>query len=557
MFDRHRKVWPSYAPQHLVVPDTNVAYNLDVAVARFGERRACVYYGGELSYRQLHAAVERLAGYLQRRLGVRKGDRVLLYMQNSPQWVISYYAILRADAVVVPVNPMNLSAELEHYCEDTEAAVALVGQELYRHIAPLLRAGGLQHVIVTAYSEYIDPAFDLPIPDVVKEPVAPVSEPGALAWQAVLAAGERPGEMQAGSADWSVFPYSSGTTGAPKGCVHTHRSVMASLVASVVWNPNWADSVHLVTLPLFHVTGMQSSMNGPIFVGGCMVIMTRWDRKLAAELIQRYRVTRWRNISTMVLDLVNDPQIRDYDLSSLEAIGGGGAAMPEAVAARLFELTGLQYVEGYGLSETIAGIIVNPPHRPKRQCLGVPLFDVDARVIDVESGKLLGPGEVGEIVLVGAQVFQGYWKRPEETEAAFMELEGKRFFRTGDLGYYDDEGYFFMVDRVKRMINASGFKVWPSEVESLMHRHPDIAEVCVIGAPDARRGETVKAFVVLRPQAQGQVSEQGIIDWCRENMAAYKVPRLVEFADSLPRSGTGKLQWRVLQEAERGRGPPA
>lgn len=307
----------------------------------------------------------------------------------------------------------------------------------------------------------------------------------------------------------------------------------------------------LTTLPLFHVTGMQNSMNGPLYAGSTIVLMTRWDRRTAAELIQRYRVTHWRSITTMAVDFLSDPDLADYDLSSLQAMGGGGAAMPEAIEKALHERTGLHYVEGYGLSETIAATHINPPRRPKAQCLGIPVFDVDARIVDPETGKELGPNETGEILVNGPQVFRGYWNRPLETEDAFIELDGKPFFRTGDMGYYDEEGYFFLVDRIKRMINASGFKVWPSEVESLMYSHPDIKEVCVIASPDPRRGETVKAVIIPQPESRDRVTAEEVQRWCRDHMAAYKVPRSIDFVDELPRSATGKLLWRVLEERER------
>jgi acyl-CoA synthetase (AMP-forming)/AMP-acid ligase II len=231
-------------------------------------------------------------------------------------------------------------------------------------------------------------------------------------------------------------------------------------------------------------------------------------------------------------------------------IGGGGAAMPEAVAQRLLDQFGLRYVEGYGLTETAAPSHTNPPDAPKRQCLGIPFIGVDSRVVDPDTLQELSVGESGEIVTHGPQVFKGYWKRPDATDAAFFERDGKRFFRTGDMGRVDEEGYFFMTDRLKRMINASGFKVWPAEVEALMFRHPAIQEACVIAAKDAYRGETVKAVVVLRASHQGQETEESIIAWCRDNMAAYKVPRLVSFVDALPKSGSGKVMWRALQEAE-------
>jgi fatty-acyl-CoA synthase len=280
-------------------------------------------------------------------------------------------------------------------------------------------------------------------------------------------------------------------------------------------------------------------------------MMPRWDRELAGRLISRWRVTSWTNIPTMIIDLMASPNFSQYDLSSLKHIGGGGASMPQAVAQRLLDQFGLEYVEGYGLTETAAPSHSNPPDRPKQQCLGVPFMSCDSRVIDPDTLQEVAPGQQGEIIVHGPLVLAGYWKRPEATVAAFIEFEGKRFFRTGDLGRVDEDGYFFITDRLKRMINASGFKVWPAEVEALMFRHPAIAEACVISARDAYRGETVKAVVVLRAGHEGTVTEQDIIDWCRANMAVYKAPKIVQFAASLPKSGSGKVMWRTLQEAER------
>src|SRR5438105_1822865 len=252
----------------------------------------------------------------------------------------------------------------------------------------------------------------------------------------------------------------------------------------------------------------------------------------------------------MLVDFLSNPKLSGYDLSSLEVLGGGGAAMPEALARKLEEVIGLPYVEGYGLSETMAPTHINPPHRSKRQCAGIPFFNTDARVIDPETLSELLPNQVGEIIVDGPQVFRGYWKQPEATAQAFLPHDGKRFFRTGDLGYYDEEGYFFITDRLKRMINCAGFKVWPAEVESMLYAHPAIQEACVIGTRDAYRGETVKALIVLKPQDKNSVTSKDVIDWAREKMAAFKVPRVIEFVDELPRTATGKIFWRKLQEEE-------
>jgi fatty-acyl-CoA synthase len=290
-------------------------------------------------------------------------------------------------------------------------------------------------------------------------------------------------------------------------------------------------------------------MNAPLFLGSTLVVLSRWDRDCAAMQIERAKVTNWSAITTMMVDFLSNPKLGQYDLSSLRQLGGGGAAMPEALARKLEEVIGLPFVEGYGLSETMAPTHINPPHRPKRQCAGIPFFNTDARVINLDSGSELPPDEVGEIIVHGPQVFQGYWKQPQATAEAFVEHDGKRFFRTGDLGYYDHEGYFFITDRLKRMINCSGFKVWPAEVEAMLYAHPAIQEACVIGVHDQYRGETVKAVVVLRSGSKG-IEPKDIIDWARERMAAFKVPRFVDFVESLPKTATGKILWRELQEKE-------
>ncbi|MBX3627342.1 MAG: long-chain fatty acid--CoA ligase [Rhizobacter sp.] len=553
MSDRHLAHWPPGLPKHLTLPETSVFYNAEVSAARFPNKPFIVFYDTPITFGEFKDEAERIAGYLQQVCGVKAGDRVLLYMQNSPQWVLAFYGILRANAVVVPVNPMNMTEELKHYVTDTGATTAFVPQDLHAQMQPLVGEGGLKHLIVVTYSDYLKRPTDLTVPPFVAEPRKTFTETGSIAWTEVLAKNLRPGPLTAGPDDLCVMPYTSGTTGHPKGCMHTHRSTQSTLVGGVHWFNRTQDAVFLSVLPYFHVTGMSGSMNGPMYIGATIVILPRWDRDAAAQLMQRYKVTVWQVISTMMIDFLSNPKLSQYDLSSLQGIRGGGAAMPEAIAARLKELTGLDYVEGYGMSETLAATHINPPHRPKKQCLGIPVFDVDARVVDPETLHELGVGETGEIVVHAPQVMRGYWNNDKATQETFTEIDGKRFLRTGDLAQVDADGYFFMVDRLKRMINAAGFKVWPAEVEALMYHHPAIHEACVIGVRDARRGETVKALVVLKPEYKGKVSEQEIISWSHDHMAAYKSPRIVEFVESLPKSGSGKVQWRELQEQEAAR----
>jgi fatty-acyl-CoA synthase len=367
-----------------------------------------------------------------------------------------------------------------------------------------------------------------------------------------LASGDMPGPHTALPDDLVLLPYTSGTTGAPKGCMHTHRSLMAN-AANGRWMHTGPESVSLAVVPMFHITGLVYGVLSSVYTGGTSVVMPRWDRELAGRLISRRRATHWVCIPTMVIDLFASPNYRSFDLSSLVSVSGGGAAMPQAVAQRLIDEFGITFAEGYGLTETAAPSHLNPPERAKLQCLGIPTFGVDSRVVDPQTLEELPPGEVGEIITRGPMLFSGYWGHPEATAAAFVEFEGARFFRTGDLGRMDEEGYFFLTDRLKRMINASGFKVWPAEVESMLFKHPAVQEACIIAARDAYRGETVKAVVVLRAEARGHVSAEDIMAWAAENMAAYKAPKRVEFVDALPKSGAGKVMWRLLQDQEAAR----
>ncbi len=560
---RHWAFWPRRVPHAITAPVTSLWHNLAISALRYPDKPAMVFFGTVTRYRDLHAQAERLAGFLQS-LGVGKGDRVLLQMQNCPQLVIAHWAILRADAVVVPINPMNRAGELAHLIVDADARVAICTADLAQQMATasntLAQTARLAHLLVSHLSE----AFELNVQGddappgawmdwLTQRHVPPALHDGLLhSWDEALASTCLPTPVCAGPQDLAVLPYTSGTTGLPKGCMHPHMSIMHQVVASALVNGGSAEGRSLAVAPLFHATGLVGLLHGCAYNASAMILMPRWDRDLAGRLISAWRVTHWANIPTMVIDLLASAHLAQYDLSSLIYIGGGGTAMPQAVAQRLYEQFGLRYVEGYGLTETAAPSHFNPPDATKQQCLGIPYLSTEALVVDPDTLEPMPVGEQGEILIAGPQLFQGYWKRPADTAAAFVAIGGKRFFRSGDLGRIDEDGYFFLTDRLKRMINASGYKVWPAEVESLMFHHPAIQEACVIAVRDAYRGETVKAIVVLRQAFRGQVTEQGIIDWCRETMAVYKAPRIVQFVDGLPKSGSGKVMWRLLQEQHTG-----
>lgn len=446
---------------------------------------------------------------------------------------------------------MNQSDEFKHYIKDSGATTVLVSQELFENVKPHLNSGKdtLSHAVVACYSDYLIQPTDLKIPDYVSASREDRFEDGAITWNDALKQKIQPGPITVGPDDLCVMPYTSGTTGHPKACMHTHRSVMATTVGNEIWFGSTLDDVRLTVIPLFHVTGMQGSMNSPIYTGATIVLLPRWDREVAAQCIDRYKITSFSSVPTMIVDFLANPNLKKYDISSIKRLNGGVTAMPEAIAQKLQDM-GINFVEGYGLSETMAASHINPPERPKKQCLGIPIFGVESRILDPNTLKEVPPGETGEIFTSGPQVFKGYWNNPEATKEALIELDGKTFLKTGDLGKIDEDGYFFMVDRLKRMINASGYKVWPAEVELMLYQHPAIQEACIIAAKDQHRGETVKAVIVLKPEFKGKVTEQELIHWAGNNMARYKAPKLLEFIDQLPKSGSGKIQWRTLQEQE-------
>jgi fatty-acyl-CoA synthase len=551
MSTRHFAFWPKRLQQTLTLPQTSLYHNVEVSAKRYPNRPFILFYDTPISYREFQEQTEFLAGYLKTVCKVKKGDRVLLYMQNSPQFILGYYAILRANAVVIPVNPMNQSDEFKHYIKDSGATTVLVSQELFENVKPHLNSGKdtLSHAVVACYSDYLIQPTDLKIPDYVSASREDRFEDGAITWNDALKQKIQPGPITVGPDDLCVMPYTSGTTGHPKACMHTHRSVMATTVGNEIWFGSTLDDVRLTVIPLFHVTGMQGSMNSPIYTGATIVLLPRWDREVAAQCIDRYKITSFSSVPTMIVDFLANPNLKKYDISSIKRLNGGGTAMPEAIAQKLQDM-GINFVEGYGLSETMAASHINPPERPKKQCLGIPIFGVESRILDPNTLKEVPPGETGEIFTSGPQVFKGYWNNPEATKEALIELDGKTFLKTGDLGKIDEDGYFFMVDRLKRMINASGYKVWPAEVELMLYQHPAIQEACIIAAKDQHRGETVKALIVLKPEFKGKVTEQELIHWAGNNMARYKAPKLLEFIDQLPKSGSGKIQWRTLQEQE-------
>lgn len=538
--------WPRDLPREIEAPRTSIFSNLEISAQRFPDRPAIHFFGRDLSYADYLGEVNRLSGWMARRAGIARGERVAIHLQNSPQWLISYYAILRIGAIAVPVNPMNRPQEIAHYLNDSGAKLVITAQDLL----PQLRAGAaataVENILLATYGDYLPASPPAGVPDWVGE--ARREEAGVIAWHRALAENHQTDAARITADDPCGIFYTSGSTGVAKGCLLTHGAFMHNIVGQALWHWTAPGTAALATSPMFHVSGLNHGVHMPAWVGGTSVILPRWDRDWALRLIESQKIGHATIPPTALADLMESPLLGQTDVSSFRRLTAGGAAMPRALAARVKETLGVDFIEAYGLTETAATTHLNPVMRPKLQSLGIVFFNTKSIVVDPETLQAVKQGDTGEILISGPQLFTGYWRREEETAKAFVTVDGQRYFRTGDIGYVDEEGYFFMTDRAKRMINASGYKVWPAEVEKVLYQHEAIKEVCVVGSKDAHRGETVKAYVVTHPGRR--LEEEELIAWSKQHLAAYKYPRRVELVDALPKSNVGKILWREVQDIE-------
>lgn len=539
-----------FRPTSFAAPEMCLDENLSVSAFRFPDSAAIHFYGTTITYAELDQLVDRLCGWLQDKADVTPGTRVGLYMQNSPQWLMSFYAVLRAGGIVVPISPMNRAGEIEHYLADSGASVLIAAADLLPTASAALTRVNVATVLVVEYADYISQGeADLVPAWLMAQHDIPAHH---ARWQAALDEGLTATVVTRRPDDICALPYTSGSTGKPKACMHTHRSLMHTAAGMTYWHGIVPGDVSLGMAPMYHVSGLCHAVTAPIYAGAAVAIVPRWDRTTVLDLIERYGVTHASLPPTAVIDMLNAPDIRTRNISSIRRVSSGGSAMPEPVWKELRESLQITFLEAYGMTETAATTHLNPPEAPRPKCLGLPFFGTSTLIVDPDTLAVLPVGESGEIVIAGPQLFKGYWNREEDTAKAFITIEGRRYLRSGDIGYADADGYYYMTDRAKRMINASGLKVWPSEIENYLHAHPSVLEACVIASPDAYRGETVKALVVLR-QGADALTDDGLIAWCKERMAAYKYPRIVEFVEHLPKSPAGKILWRDLQDKEMGK----
>jgi len=557
------KTYPPEVPKTLEpYPDISVFGMLEAAARRHPDATAVAWFGKHLSYRDLLKEVETCSAALAE-LGVRKGDRVALAMPNSPPYVILYFAIMRLGAVVVGHNFMYTKREMEHQLRDCEAKVVFVADLYYAVFADVFASVGVEHVVITRLNDYMPLLKKLLAPRLkfkkaqleAGRPWPPVPADARVErWNELMrSAGPAPVAAQVDPVnDPAGFIYTGGTTGLSKGAMLSHRNIVANAIqgAGYLGLEEGKESI-LCALPFFHSLGMVA-MNVGILTGGKVVpVLNPRDIHMVLEAVAKEKATFFPGVPRLFIGLNESPLTKKYDLRSLKACISGGAALPVAVAQRFAEITGgAVLVEGYGLTETSPVTHANPLHGERRPgSIGMPVPDTDCKIVDLENpDREVERGERGELCVRGPQVMLGYWNRPEETALTIRN----GWLHTGDVAVMDPDGYFRIVDRLKEMIIVSGFNVYPTEVEEVLYHHPKISKCAVIGVPDERTGEAVKAFVVLKEGATATPEE--IMAWCKDpanGLAGYRAPRLVEFRDTLPETLVGKVLRRILAEEER------
>lgn len=546
------RYWPEGVPQTLTYPEISLPDILAETAKKYPNNTALIFFGNKITYRELDDLCSRFASALVG-LGVKKGDRVALFLPNVPQFTICYYGALRAGAIVVPCSPLYKERELEFQLNDSGAETIVALDLLYEHLAPIREKTKLRNVITTTVLDYFPPLLGALAKLTGKVKTVPC--PGTISLKELLRRHtEAPPEVSIDPAnDPALFQYTGGTTGVPKGAVLTHRNLAVNALQVGSWLPTLreAEEVMLAVLPYFHIFGMTVAMNMPVLRAASMVLLPRFETLEVLKTIQKYGVTLFPGVPTMYIALINHPQTGKFNLKTVRLCISGAAALPVEVMRRFEALTGGRLVEGYGLTETSPVTHCNPLDKPEKVrvgSIGIPFADTDAKIVDIEAGeKDLPVNEVGELVIRGPQVMQGYWKKPEETSYALRD----GWLYTGDIAKMDEDGYFYIVDRKKDMINVSGLKVWPREVEEVLYEHPAVKETGVIGIADPYRGETVKAFIVLKETLEGETTADEIIQFCKEKMASFKAPTQVEFVKELPKTAIGKVLRRVLKEEGR------
>lgn len=549
-------------PEDVDIPEISVPELIDQLADKYANKAALIFYGKRITYRRLRELIDRFATGLADH-GVKKSDTVALYLVNCPQYVVAYFAALKLGAKVTPVSPVYTSKEVKHQLADSEARIVVCQDILYDNIE---KAGvRLDTVILASIGEYLPilkrwfgksalakayGGMHVPSPEQIKEA-------GLLSFRDLITKypPEPPQVAIDPVKDIAVLPYTGGTTGLPKAAVLTHRNMIALQAQILSFWPFFeaGKEVTMAFLPFFHIYGQVVVMLGGLALGATLVLFTTPAIDDILWAIERYRASAFYGVPTMFEYLKEYEKTDRVNWKRLKLIVCGADTLHESTIDAWEKRTGSKIFEGYGMTETTAVSHGTPIHRLKKGSFGVPIPGVKAAIIDHAGTDLLSPGEVGELILNGPNIMQGYWKRPEETAEAFVDIEGEKWLRTGDLVRMDDEGYFHFFDRKRDLIKHKGYSVFARHVEEVLYQHPQIKAAGVVGVPDPKVGNFIKAYVVLESEARGKVSEEEIIEFCRKNLAHYKVPKIVEFRGELPKTDVGKISRRELREEAEGR----
>ncbi|MCF3941931.1 long-chain-fatty-acid--CoA ligase [Oceanobacillus alkalisoli] len=544
--------YPEEIPPSIQYDEKPLDSYLAESASRYPEKKALYFMGKELTYQELYTQAKQFANYLQS-LKLKKGDRVAIMLPNCPQAVISYYGILMAGGIVVQTNPLYTERELEYQVADSDVKVIICLDILVPRVSNVQEKTNVEHKIVTGIKDYLPFPKNLFYPFIQKREynmVVKVEQSGDThVWENIMKTAQAEYEKVEVNPkeDLALLQYTGGTTGYPKGVMLTHYNLVANLQMCEAWlyKTKQGEEIVLAVLPFFHVYGMTTVMNFGVKQASKIILMPKFNPVDVLKVIDKQKPTLFPGAPTIYIGLINHPDIGKYDLSSIKACLSGSAPLPIEVQEQFEKLTGGRLVEGYGLTETSPVTHANPIWGNRiNGSIGLPWPDTDVKVIKTGTEEEAEIGEVGELAVKGPQVMVGYWKNEEETAHSLRD----GWFYTGDMGYEDESGYFYIVDRKKDMIIAGGYNIYPREVEEVLYEHPAIQECAVVGIPDPYRGETVKAFIVFKDGKQ--VTEEELNTFCRDNLAAFKVPRSYEFRKELPKTIVGKILRRQLVDEE-------
>ncbi|MGM8213313.1 long-chain-fatty-acid--CoA ligase [Virgibacillus sp. W0430] len=545
---RWQKYYPKEIPAQLSYDEKPLQQFLEESEKRYKDKPALHFMGKTLSFTDVLSEAKKLASYLQS-LGLNKNDRVAIMLPNCPQAVISYYGALMAGGIVVQTNPLYTERELEYQLKDSGATIIICLDILLPRTNKVKNGTDIKHVIVTGIKEYLPFPKNIIYPFIQKRQynmvVKVVENENTHAWMSIMKKASSTHRIidVNPKEDIALLQYTGGTTGLPKGAMLTHYNLVANVQMCQAWlyKIEEGKEVILGVLPFFHVYGMTTVMNLSIMLGGKMVLLPKFEPEQVLKVIHKQNVTLFPGAPTIYISLLNHPEIKDYDLSSVEACISGSAPLPSEIQEQFERITGGRLVEGYGLTETSPVTHANFLWTNRvNGSIGVPWPDTDSKIVKPGTIEELEVGEIGEVAISGPQVMKGYWKNEEETAAVLKA----GWLLTGDMGYMDENGYFYIVDRKSDMIIAGGYNIYPREVEEVLYEHEGIQEASVVGVPDDYRGETVMAFIVLKPGYK--LTEEELDIYCRENLAAYKIPRIYSFKEELPKTAVGKVLKREL-----------